>query len=72
MKRIEIDIDKTHFIFESNNITEKTAFEYAKMHQARNPYPPGPITFEISEEDALKQLSRFLKHDQVQDEDKSQ
>ena len=69
-KKLEIEVGKTHFVFESNDLTNKTAFEYAKIHQARNPHISGLLVIEISEEHAQRWIKSKTEDKYSKDEDK--
>ena len=56
--KIEIDIGKTHFVFNANDLKYKTAFDYAKVHQKRNPNVTGLFYLDLSEENAQKYLQQ--------------
>jgi len=69
-KKVEFNIGNTHFVFNSKDITKKTAFKYAKCHYKRNPHIIGLLTIEISEKNALQRVRQMTEFDQAQEENK--
>jgi len=69
-KKVEFNIGNTHFVFNSKDITNKTAFKYAKCHYKRNPHITGLLTIEISEKNALQRVRQMTEFNQAQEENK--
>jgi hypothetical protein len=71
-KKVEFEIGKTHFVFNSKDITNKTALKYAKCHYKRNPHITGLLTIEISEKNAQHRVRQMTEYNQAQEENKNQ
>ena len=71
-KKVEFNIGNTRFVFNSEDITRKTALKYAKCHYKKNPHIIGLLTIEISEKNAQERVRQMTELNQAQDESKSQ
>jgi len=71
-KKIECSVGNTRFVFNSNDITRKTALRYAKCHYKKNPHIIGLLTIEISEKNALQRVRQMTERLNALEEAKSQ
>ena len=69
-KKVEFIIGNTHFVFNSKDITKKTALKYAKCHYKKNPHIIGLLTIEISEKNALNRVRQMTEFNEAQEENK--
>jgi molybdopterin/thiamine biosynthesis adenylyltransferase len=69
-KHVELKIGNTRFVFNSKDITKKTALKYAKCHNKINPHITGLLTIEISESNALQRVRQMTEYSQAQKENK--
>ena len=69
-KHVELKIGDTRFVFNSKDITQKTALRYAKCHYKKNPHITGVLTIEISEKNALNRVRQMTELNKAQEENK--
>jgi 3-hydroxymyristoyl/3-hydroxydecanoyl-(acyl carrier protein) dehydratase len=69
-KHVEFNIGDTRFVFNSKDITKKTALKYAKCHYKKNPHITGVLTIEISEKNALNRVRQMTELNKAQEENR--